>query len=247
MKKYNLSKIIFQSTLPRREWLLLKKSTKMDKYFNPHSQEGSDVLANDGTYLLPISIHTPKKGVTHILPRSIQVLSISIHTPKKGVTVIGFHDVNPIGISIHTPKKGVTFWLAWLLLRFGNFNPHSQEGSDPVPASAPAHCYNFNPHSQEGSDIFGILIWYAFFLFQSTLPRREWPNSLPLLVLLIDFNPHSQEGSDMDVCPLRHASIISIHTPKKGVTKPMKKFIRCHWGFQSTLPRREWRPGCGAV
>ena len=57
------------------------------------------------------------------------------------------------------------------------------------------------------------------FLFQSTLPRREW-RFLPCNRFnSINFNPHSHEGSDF----------------------PFLRIIKNHQLFQSTLPRREWR------
>ena len=56
----------------------------------------------------------------------------------------------------------------------------------------------------------------------------------------IDFNPHSHEGSDAVLLTcLRVSRTISIHTPMKGVTKPTKTVPQL-FGFQSTLPWREW-------
>ena len=46
------------------------------------------VLVNDGIYLLPISIHTPAKGVTPDSDKRSRDRLISIHTPAKGVTAI---------------------------------------------------------------------------------------------------------------------------------------------------------------
>ena len=55
-------------------------------YFNPHSHEGSDLLACHCLWCGLISIHTPTKGVTHIVCASRTGRRISIHTPTKGVT-----------------------------------------------------------------------------------------------------------------------------------------------------------------
>ena len=122
---------LFQSTLPRREWLVCKHKQKIHSYFNPHSQEGSDrdcnffhcVISNFNPHSQEgsdcyknrnpgcpssISIHTPKKGVTKSLFRISEQEGISIHTPKKGVTLGVIFLIFSIIISIHTPKKGVT-------------------------------------------------------------------------------------------------------------------------------------------
>ena len=56
---------------------------------------------------------------------------------------------------------------------------------------------NFNPHSRKGSDK------------RNHMPVEKERN----------FNPHSRKGSDADVKELDPYSIISIHTPARGVTK----------------------------
>ena len=55
--------------------------------------------------------------------------------------------------------------------------------------------------------------------FQSTLPRRERPKTLPLYTAQVHFNPRSREGSDRQT---------------RNATRQMVL-------FQSTLPRRERR------
>ncbi len=148
-------------------------------------------------------------------------IKISIHTPKKGVTMVRYDPVCGMGnfnphsqegsdgtrrkdcgalyrISIHTPKKGVTWKVFKIFLWYNDFNPHSQEGSDG--ACNPEHPTHW--------------------LFQSTLPRREW------LWITLNFS----------IC-----CKISIHTPKKGVT-PLNVDWKSISVFQSTLPRREWPP-----
>ena len=58
-------------------------------YFNPHSREGSDALADYMTKAAEdISIHTPAKGVTLAVRKKGKRLEISIHTPAKGVTAM---------------------------------------------------------------------------------------------------------------------------------------------------------------
>ena len=54
--------------------------------FNPHTHEGCD--GTDSLFLppLPVSIHTPTKGVTTLTKLIFVCLVVSIHTPTKGVT-----------------------------------------------------------------------------------------------------------------------------------------------------------------
>ena len=56
--------------------------------FNPHSREGSDTTeVKESVDSLPISIHTPVKGVTKLyFIAKKKIGHISIHTPVKGVT-----------------------------------------------------------------------------------------------------------------------------------------------------------------
>ena len=165
--------------------------------FNPHSQEGSDeFLCALSRYAIDFNPHS-----------------------QEGSDVISL----------------------WSPACTPHFNPHSQEGSDEsVKLQRSANLY-FNPHSQEGSDgflssFFSILEQFQSTLprrewlyshhkaehlesFQSTLPRREWRPIFWSKTTCSNFNPHSQEGSDA-VNPLTSScNRISIHTPKKGVTR----------------------------
>ena len=77
-----------------------------------------------------------------------------------------------------------------------DFNPHSREGSDRRPLFCCLDAGHFNPHSREGSDFH--------------LSRRP--------SLIRNFNPHSREGSD-DITDIYACNtLISIHTPARGVT-----------------------------
>ena len=121
----------FQSTLPRREWRKGKCRRYLITYFNPHSREGSDpinprphVVFTEFQSTLPrrewrgencwysvsgkISIHTPAKGVTTEMKKTVDIALISIHTPAKGVTSNWDIESREDLISIHTPAKGVT-------------------------------------------------------------------------------------------------------------------------------------------
>ncbi len=98
-----------------------------------------------------VSIHTPVKGVTYLIPAHqpgscfnphsregsddafgfpLPETGVSIHTPVKGVT--GPHRLR-VGLrhaSIHTPVKGVTRRPRERETARICFNPHSRDGSD---------------------------------------------------------------------------------------------------------------------
>ena len=77
--------------------------------------------------------------------------------------------------------------------------------------------------------------------FQSTHPRRVWLLFRLLLRLKDSFNPHTHAGCD----PVNTAAYtrikVSIHTPTQGVTF-RKHSLTPTVLFQSTHPRRVWRP-----
>ena len=126
--------------------------------FNPHSQEGSDTFKVAPSIISKvISIHTPKKGVTFQCSRCTRNSLFQSTLPRREWL-------------FQSASAGIA----------GNFNPHSQEGSD-------------------GGD---PMIVTVDKLFQSTLPRREWPWETIKNVVQTDFNPHSQEGSDDNRIPV---------------------------------------------
>ena len=83
--RYLLQK--FQSTHPRRVWLILGRQDYQWRH---------------------VSIHTPTKGVTDESWLVGQCVEVSIHTPTKGVTYVARRFFASKGVSIHTPTKGVT-------------------------------------------------------------------------------------------------------------------------------------------
>ena len=192
--------LLFQSTLPWREWLSnVSSGSHLLKFQSTLPWREWPVVFMQIPVLGTISIHTPVKGVTlHLLSlictihtfqstlpwrewpgscsSSASAVIISIHTPVKGVTSPNRDKAFRLWqISIHTPVKGVTAALRWGRVWFGDFNPHSREGSDigqniknqrkkafqsTLPWREWHQCFNF-------IHIFHIL-------FQSTLPWREW-------------------------------------------------------------------------
>ena len=144
---------VFQSTLPRREWLteqLFFRSCSSD--FNPHSHEGSDLfLITVFTVIFIISIHTPTKGVT--FPRQFNLVTFYF---------------NP-----HS-HEGSDRFLFFTCFIASYFNPHSHEGSDTFPTTSgwqlliSIHTPTKGVTASVGYNIV-TGVW-----FQSTLPRREW-------------------------------------------------------------------------
>ena len=154
----SIGQLSFQSTLPRREWLLIIFQFIVG---------------------LSISIHTPAKGVTmpnH--PKTPKQRQFQSTLPRREWLV--FLSILPtlFRISIHTPAKGVTRIFFCSCLPPNYFNPHSREGSDDfslcflllhdISIHTPAKgvttiqsrhhqlsCH-FNPHSREGSDLMSI-------------------------------------------------------------------------------------------
>ena len=233
----------FQSTLPHREWL---------RWF--FLQYGSDW----------ISIHTPTQGVTNDDSDWKAKYDISIHTPTQGVTMFGTNISVEFDISIHTPTQGVTRqkrqqtaaqkfqstlphrewrliqvmlqikftfqstlphreWLgSWYIRPMPrHFNPHSHTGSDKPVAVYVKRLQHFNPHSHTGSD--------------KKVIKDKCPNC--------DFNPHSHTGSD---CSIYGPTGIIIHfNPHSHTGSDLEPFTTSVivFGFQSTLPHREWQQG----
>ena len=121
----------FQSTLPRREWLLVAHVKWCFEHISIHTPaKGVTIQAVSGQLTIEISIHTPAKGVTQPEVYNTPDDKISIHTPAKGVTKRFSLFVSMLPISIHTPAKGVTSAGSKRPKRESYFNPHSREGSD---------------------------------------------------------------------------------------------------------------------
>ena len=98
----------FQSTLRRTERLLEGNYEKIYFYFNPRSDERSDVEAEISAQQLIISIHAPTNGATHILRNIQNIFVISIHAPTNGATIYDFESGILPTISIHAPTNGAT-------------------------------------------------------------------------------------------------------------------------------------------
>ena len=255
----------FQSTLPRREWHGFVIPLAPYLHISIHTPtKGVTTRFWVHAVITTISIHTPTKGVTALLSSLYQTQLISIHTPTKGVTKQLLHFSTFDSFQSTLPRREWR-WLFFLI------HDNSKFQSTLPRREWRIRCHrvlldliNFNPHSHEGSDPVLFCVFLFCDQFQSTLPRREWRNcpcnaqllyghfnphshegsDFPKTLQLynhFNFNPHSHEGSDERCSIPCTIDSISIHTPTKGVT-PFSAGLWAFDGFQSTLPRREWRP-----
>ena len=76
-------------------------------------------------------------------------------------------------ISIHAPANGATYPAHTLPICPCNFNPRSDERSDPQGLSDSLCNHNFNPRSDERSDTNMTVYLSGQRIFQSTLRRTE--------------------------------------------------------------------------
>ena len=121
------------------------------------------------------------------------------------------------------------------------FNPHTHEGCDSPICTAALMIFQFQsthprrvwPHAMMMNNP-GLLfqsthprrVWHDFVLilsyrywFQSTHPRRVWRCSSLRFTTLVTFqSTHPRRVWQKHQCSLRHTSVVSIHTPTKGVT-----------------------------
>ena len=144
-------------------------------YFNPHSHAGSDSSHDIGVRSRTISIHTPTQGVTVKINEYLWSKLISIHTPTQGVTFGTEISVNYNPISIHTPTQGVTQRTP-LVVAMSQISIHTPtQGVTFRIRNSLQDIWDFNPHSHAGSDSYFYYTTKLIKIFQSTLPRREWP------------------------------------------------------------------------
>ncbi len=144
--------------------------------------------------VIPISIHTPARGVTADRIDDNSSFLISIHTPARGVTVRDNRREFRDFISIHTPARGVTLTALFCAAANSYFNPHSRTGSDSLysgneirefisihtPARGVTCCGPCRPgichisiHTPARGVTLALIKSSALAGFQSTLPHGE--------------------------------------------------------------------------
>ena len=186
----------FQSTHPRRVWLIYHFLHFRTECFNPHTHAGCDDVTVYFSVSAKVSIHTPTQGVTQSITSTKLIKIVSIHTPTQGVTLASYS----------------LFW--W----YTSFNPHTHAGCDKeiwmrslrnglFQSTHPRRVWlmeyfhntrviGFNPHTHAGCD--------------QKMKLKE--------AMHWSFNPHTHAGCDFVQDAYVPVSIVSIHTPTQGVT-----------------------------
>ena len=252
--------ILFQSTHPRRVWLL---------------------PVYEGSSSTVVSIHTPTQGVTQGALTEKQIQTVSIHTPTQGVTdQLGMQSVPALFQSTHPRRVWPlpTMLSVWLI----SFNPHTHAGCDMAKVNISRNAYSFNPHTHAGCDCVMLISRYMLFSFnphthagcdsgvfqslaslavsihtptqgvterQAVLqqlagvsihtPTQGVTTPVYIHLLIKRFNPHTHAGCDADNTDYPQPIRVSIHTPTQGVTW-LSVLLVTGIRFQSTHPRRVW-------
>ena len=143
-------KRIFQSTHPRRVRRIQQKEMLSQKYFNPRTREGCDVV---------FSFQTCRE--LDFNPRTREGCDRDGASEK---------DIRQEFQSTH-PRR-VRQWNVCLKSLRLNFNPRTREGCDEIPIQQTTMGENFNPRTREGCDFYSYVFQIHILLFQSTHPRR---------------------------------------------------------------------------
>ena len=140
--------------------------------------------------------------------------------------------------STHPRRVWLIGKLVLVLLVIG-FNPHTHAGCDCFSNYFVSLWYSFNPHTHAGCDACAKLAKAVSTvsihtptqgvtqplkdrlivpMFQSTHPRRVWPNVINRVNSKGSFNPHTHAGCDWGCERAGIHGRVSIHTPTQGVT-----------------------------
>ena len=215
---------LFQSTHPRRVWLLVSQISLPTACFNPHTHEGCDI--HPDFHLVGFrgfNPHTHEGCDSTCTLMHIFMLKFQSTHPRRVWLISTDKQFGMAKVSIHTPTKGVTF---------------RRSKSSFV-------AIRFNPHTHEGCDSYGGNIGIANLKFQSTHPRRVWLCVPYTLIFAINVSIHT---------PTKGVTILLIHPLAVILfqsTHPRRVWQPCqlHRGaaccvFQSTHPRRVWLSKC---
>ena len=149
-----LSLKLFQSTHPRRVWLIYTLYINtIYLCFNPHTHEGCDILLLEDTERKAVSIHTPTKGVTGVkVPLRYSWFRFNPHT-HEGCDLQPFI-CNIIGMLFQsTHPRRVWQTDAAKMSSWATFQSTHPRRVWPRLCSRKAHRYrSFNPHTHEGCD-----------------------------------------------------------------------------------------------
>ena len=120
----------FQSTLPRGERRSLQGILLWFSYFNPHSHEGSDDLKSDTHQTTAISIHTPTRGATGILKKTVYTEQFQSTLPR-GERRTQMRILKEIDKFQSTLPRGERRWKSLYILLSSDFNPTLPRGERP--------------------------------------------------------------------------------------------------------------------
>ena len=210
---------MFQSTHPRRVWLMEYFHNTRVIGFNPHTHAGCD---SDCVHQRKFSTFqsTHPRRVWLILGLTDDMfLCVSIHTPTQGVT----HKTAILFIikkvSIHTPTQGVTF-------------PNSVQRYN---------VFLFQSTHPRRVWPFCVVQYSLLNTFQSTHPRRVWPVVTRRSIISLCFNPHTHAGCDERISrPRMQVFGFNPHT-HAGCDTTTAAALDGDTKFQSTHPRRVWQ------
>ena len=148
-----------------------------------------------------------------------QTNQISIHTPTKGVTIIVPPIILPHAYFNPHSHEGSDVHNLTKVNILQHFNPHSHEGSDLLTWPVLSLILYFNPHSHEGSDIRvengsiksgtisihtptkGVTLEQLLLVHRDKISIHTPTKGVTYTVFpcacnILYFNPHSHEGSD---------------------------------------------------
>ena len=191
---------LFQSTHPRRVWLLVSQISLPTACFNPHTHEGCDFPSqlvsqqfrsfnphtHEGCDLscgnilivrLCFNPHTHEGCDSYGGNIGIANLKFQSTHPRRVWLCVPYTLIFAINVSIHTPTKGVTILLIHPLAVILFQSTHPRRVWQPCQLHRGAACC----------------------VFQSTHPRRVWLSKCFKTVCNRCFNPHTHEGCDLFV------------------------------------------------
>ena len=210
---------LFQSTHPRRVWLLVSQISLPTACFNPHTHEGCDF---------------PSQLVSQ------QFRSFNPHTHEGCDLSCGNILIVRLCFNPHT-HEGCDIHPDFHLVGFRGFNPHTHEGCDST--CTLMHIFMLKFQSTHPRRVWLISTDKQFGMAKVSIhtPTKgvTFRRSKSSFVA-IRFNPHTHEGCDFTVNVKLLGKAVSIHTPTKGVTL-CKVDNQGTNEFQSTHPRRVWR------
>ena len=232
---------MFQSTHPRRVWHQLVIPTLFSQTVSIHTPtQGVTIEDHHRWYDYQVSIHTPTQGVTIDCISAIGTLEFQSTHPRRVWLGEQRFIINPYSVSIHTPTQGVTdeerepieidefqsthprrVWhmLARNEKQIRDVSIHTPtQGVTPLNKALLISHICFNPHTHAGCDTILVNVWKGNPLFQSTHPRRVWPNAAMTRNRMEKFQS----------------------THPRRVWRWCRRFYPVLFWFQSTHPRRVW-------